>query len=165
MGVGGTAQLDGVLDVSLVDNFVPESGLSVELLHADGGITGTFRHMSLPALPVGLAWSVNYSDVAVLLNVTATGLAGDYNHDGVVDAADYVAWRDTLGSTTNLAADGDGNGRIDAGDYDVWRFNFGSHSNSGAGAIDRPAAVPEPSTMVLLVLSAAGSCLRYRRAA
>ena len=37
----------------------------------------------------------------------AVGLAGDYNLDGIVDAADYVVWRKTLGqSGTDLAADG-----------------------------------------------------------
>ena len=28
---------------------------------------------------------------------------GDYNDNGIVDAADYTIWRDTLGSTTDLA--------------------------------------------------------------
>src|SRR5262249_39970448 len=32
-------------------------------------------------------------------------LPGDYNGDGIVDAADYTVWTDSLGSTTNLAAD------------------------------------------------------------
>ena len=31
-------------------------------------------------------------------------LSGDYNGNGVVDAADYTVWRDTLGSTTDLAS-------------------------------------------------------------
>ena len=44
---------------------------------------------------------------------------GDYNLDGAVDAADYVLWRATLGSTTNLAADGNQNGVIDSSDFDV----------------------------------------------
>ncbi len=30
------------------------------------------------------------------------GPLGDYNHNGTVDAADYVVWRETLGSTTDL---------------------------------------------------------------
>ena len=35
-------------------------------------------------------------------------LDGDYNANGVVDAADYTVWRDSLGQTgMGLAADGD----------------------------------------------------------
>jgi hypothetical protein len=97
------------------------------------------------------------------LSVTSTGIAGDYNHNGVVDAADYVLWRATLGqSGAALAADGNNNGMIDTGDYDVWKSNFGNHSGSAAGA---NAAVPEPATLVLLTFAAAGWCFRRRRAA
>jgi hypothetical protein len=48
------------------------------------------------------------------------GLAGDYNSDNSVDAADYVVRRTMLG-TTNVSeysgADGDGDRRIDQDDY------------------------------------------------
>jgi ELWxxDGT repeat protein len=54
---------------------------------------------------------------------------GDYNANGTVDAADYVVWRKTLGSTTDLRANGDNTGPsagvIDQADYAVWRANFG----------------------------------------
>jgi hypothetical protein len=52
-------------------------------------------------------------------------LRGDYNSDGTVDAADYVVWRKTLGSTTDLAADGNGDGRVDEADLDMWKANLG----------------------------------------
>ena len=41
-------------------------------------------------------------------------LSGDYNGNGIVDAADYTAWRDTLGQTVpnGNGADGDGNGFV-----------------------------------------------------
>ncbi|MCO6046806.1 hypothetical protein NG895_23150 [Aeoliella sp. ICT_H6.2] len=51
---------------------------------------------------------------------------GDYNHDGIANLADYVVWRNHLGSTMNLAADGSGNQVIDAADYTVWREHFGN---------------------------------------
>jgi PEP-CTERM motif-containing protein len=76
---------------------------------------------------------------------------GDYSGNGVVDAADYTIWRDTLGSTTDLRANGNDSGpsagKIDQDDYDFWQRNFGRTANSGAGA-----AVPEPSTFTLFVL-------------
>ena len=71
-------------------------------------------------------------------------LMGDYNSDGVVDAADYTVWRDTWTrfNTTDLRADGTNNGSIDTGDRDLWAANYGR----AAGA----AAVPEPSAIAVL---------------
>ena len=69
---------------------------------------------------------------------------GDFNYDGIVNAADYTVWRDTLGSTTDLRADGNGDGVIDAGDYTSWEAKFGTTYASGAGSA---AAVPEPTSM------------------
>jgi Dockerin type I domain/Metallo-peptidase family M12B Reprolysin-like/PEP-CTERM motif len=92
------------------------------------------------------------------LIVTAS-LPGDYNHDGVVDAADYAVWRNTNGSTTMLAADGNGNGRIDDGDFTIWRSHFGA--TNGAGQV-LPSAVPEPGTSALLLVAVAVLAVRRR---
>lgn len=53
--------------------------------------------------------------------------SGDYNHNGVVDAADYIIWRRTLGTSiaATTGADGSGNGVVDQADYDIWRAHFG----------------------------------------
>jgi hypothetical protein len=89
-------------------------------------------------------------------------LPGDYNHDDVVDAADYVVWRNALGqSGTGLAADGNGNGTIDAGDYSLWKANFGNTSGSGAGSIFITASVPEPACGSLLCWTAAVLLVRW----
>ena len=86
---------------------------------------------------------------ALAINAAAF-LPGDYNHDDRVDAADYVVWRKTLGSTTALAADGSGNQQVDQADFDVWRHNFGT-SIAGSGLAI--SAVPEPNGWVLAVVS------------
>jgi hypothetical protein len=92
-------------------------------------------------------------------------IPGDYNQDGIVDAADYVVWRDTLGqSGAGLAADGSNNGSIDLGDFEVWRAHFGQTAGSGSGATAN-ASVPEPTAPVLLMLATYGWCLGRRRAA
>ncbi len=77
---------------------------------------------------------------------------GDFNHDGRVDAADYVEWRKMMGQTgSNLTADGNGNYQIDMGDLSVWRSYFGQIvSGSGAAWIDGEY-VPEPSSCLLLI--------------
>ena len=92
-------------------------------------------------------------------------VAGDYNLNGVVDAADYVVWRKTLGQIGGpLAADGNGNGQIDTGDLAVWRAHFGQTAGSGAGT-NVNASVPEPATLMLLTFGVASWCLRRRRVA
>ena len=63
---------------------------------------------------------------------------GDYNQNGVVDAADYVMWRKLFGTSVAspfTGADGDGDGTIDQDDYGVWRAHFGQTlPPSGAGS-------------------------------
>ena len=163
VAVAGAATLDGGLSVSLIDGFVPSIGNTFEILTATGGISGAFATESLPA-PIGLTWDVVYGANSVLLTViTAPAVPGDYNQNGVVDAADYIVWRNTLGQTgAGLAADGDGNQEVDSGDYQVWRTHFGQTAGSGSGA---GIAVPEPSASVLLLLAVAGVPIRRRNAA
>lgn len=84
------------------------------------------------------------------LGLEGVALAGDYNANQVVDAADYVVWRDTLGQTgTGLPADGNNNERIDSGDYDLWRSRFGDGAVSSATLY----SVPEPRSYVLVTIS------------
>lgn len=65
-------------------------------------------------------------------------IAGDYNNDGKVDAADYVVWRN------NPSAFGGTSG------YNTWRTHFGATASTGSSF----AAIPEPS--VLFFLTALG---------
>lgn len=81
------------------------------------------------------------------------GVIGDYNGNGIVDAADYVLWR------KNPATFG-GN----PSGYNTWRAHFGQTAGSGAGATLN-GAVPEPATLVLLMIVASGWCLRRGRLA
>ncbi|TWT99846.1 Extracellular ribonuclease precursor [Botrimarina colliarenosi] len=90
--------------------------------------------------------------------VLAAGLAGDYNDDGRVDAADYTVYRDSFGSTENLAADGDNSNEIDAGDYDVWAANYGATTPPSL-------SVPEPMGVLMVLAMLAGSALRSSRVA
>jgi hypothetical protein len=110
----------------------------------------------------GAGTATVFYDNLVLVNLN--GLEGDYNGDGVVDAADYTVWRDSLGQTgANLPADGDGDGEVTEADYTFWRERFGNTASSGSLAVDFDrAAVPEPATGVLLLLAMAGFVL-FRR--
>lgn len=95
-------------------------------------------------------------NAATILPPTLTS-QGDFNHDGQVDASDYLVWRKTMGqSGATLAADGNGNYLVDVGDLNTWRAHFGmAVSGAGAGdglesAID--ATVPEPLSASLLAV-------------
>ncbi|HEX5472148.1 MAG TPA: choice-of-anchor Q domain-containing protein [Lacipirellulaceae bacterium] len=76
-----------------------------------------------------------------LQTVTPPELPGDYNGTGIVNAADYVIWRKTVGAQVSQYSGADGNGSsiIDSGDYDVWRSHFGvstSGTSANVSAID-----------------------------
>jgi hypothetical protein len=83
-------------------------------------------------------------------------LAGDFNYDGAVNAADYVVLRKT-GSLPD--------------DYDTWRANFGATLDPPVGTAFPAASagggsptVPEPSSFMLVAAALLGLVhLRGRR--
>ncbi len=166
--VNGAALLNGLLDVELEGGFVPVLGNSFAFLTTIAGVNGTFSDYDLPSIGLVNSLAVVYGANNVTLQVIA-GQWGDYNGNGVVDAADYTVWRDTLGSAVAAfsGADGDGDGMVDDDDYDVWKANFGEAlgpgAGGGAGAIGSTGAVvPEPTALVLL-LGAVALCGLVRR--
>ncbi len=144
LDIAGIASLGGTLTVALLDNFMPSLGDSFEIVSAVGGISGTFGTEALPSLTGNLTWNVVYNANSVSLIVL---LPGDYNGNGIVDAADYTVWRKNPG------------GVYTSDDYNTWRAHFGQTAGSGAGS-SANAAVPEPTAFVLLILAAAGLFLR-----
>jgi hypothetical protein len=70
------------------------------------------------------------------------GLPGDYNFNGIVDAPDYIVWRKSDGSPAA---------------YNLWRSHFGLPPGSGSGTTET-ATIPEPATLVLLIVAATGGC-------
>lgn len=82
-------------------------------------------------------------------------LFGDYNDDGVVDAADYTTWRDNEDLPVTLPNDSTP-GNVTAEDYTVWSNAYGS------AAAATGAAVPEP-TAVAMILTGLVTVLPRRR--
>jgi hypothetical protein len=155
----GSATLGGALNVSLLSGFTPSAGNTFQIITAAGGISGAFSSATLPALSQ-LMWQLDYQSNSVSLVVA---ISGDYNHNGVVDAADYVVWRKLQGqSGIGLAADGNGNGAIDIGDYDIWRAHFGQIAGSGSSATTL-TSVPEPAAFAILSPVYAFLLVRRRR--
>jgi mannan endo-1,4-beta-mannosidase len=89
---------------------------------------------------------ITLNELPLLPWSNAAPRAGDYNNDGIVDAADFVAWQKGLAATL--------------GDYAHWRNHFGNDSGSGSSS----GGVPEPSSaaMLLAVASLIAACRRGR---
>ena len=73
---------------------------------------------------------------------------GDFNDDGIVDAADYVLLRDQAGATLGS-------------DLAEFQANFGAQT-SGSSTVSVGDAVPEPTTLALLALGTTGLLTRRR---
>jgi serpin B len=84
-------------------------------------------------------------EIAVTTSIPPA-LQGDYNGDGVVDAADYVVWRKEDGTQTG---------------YDTWRAHFGE--TAAANSSLSSASAPEPASLVLLLAGIGITCGRRRR--
>jgi probable HAF family extracellular repeat protein len=92
---------------------------------------------------------------AFLVSGIPAPIPGDFNANGIVDAADYVAWRKGLGAAYTQD------------DYNAWRTNFGrtAVSGAGAGAATVNAVIPEPSAFALFFAAALVGRIRDRREA
>jgi hypothetical protein len=94
------------------------------------------------------------SGFAVVPESSGLQLPGDFNGDGMVDAGDYITWRKGLGTTYTPT------------DFETWRLNFGQISGSGGGSLLDTLSgsnVPEPTALVLILISALGSLAFLRR--
>jgi DNA-binding beta-propeller fold protein YncE len=102
-----------------------------------GGPVGTF---GVPFRPVGL-WVTN--------NLVPQG---DYDRNGIVNAADYVLWRDKLGHIVPACSGADANcdAFIEPTEYQPFRRNFGQ---TAGGNVDG-TAVPERTSLIMLFIGA-----------
>jgi subtilisin family serine protease len=76
---------------------------------------------------------------------TLLGISGDFNGDGVVSAADYTVWRNTLGTTTDFRADANYDRAVDEADYVIWKQQFSQKKGSPSSNL----GILEPQSCVL----------------
>jgi hypothetical protein len=94
--------------------------------------------------------SLQIDSARTLLNQAAP--PADYNGDGLVNASDYNAWRNSFGSSTIIygtGADGSYDGSVNAADYVTWRKSLGA----GSGSSTTPISAPEPAAAALLLVT------------
>jgi hypothetical protein len=131
------AFLDGSLEVTLANGFVPSVGnMFTFLTTAANGVFGEFENLQLPG---GFQWDVDYLSNSVVLKVIGLGSAGDFDGDGDVDGRDLLVWQRNP-SLGNLAD---------------WQANFGN------GSLSAVSAVPEPASLFLMAF--ASVTLLWRR--
>jgi pectate lyase len=159
--VGTTLSVDNpnlavFLNLAAYFSETPEAGVVTLLLQQNNnGSTASFYSKEGDAL---LAPRLVVD--ALPNEVIAPTLAGDYNDDGMVDAADYTVWRDALATGGSLLNETESLGTVDAADYQAWRTNFGAVRESGAASL---ASVPEPASAVLVSLAAILGALAPQR--
>ena len=152
--IEGAFNADGTIQLNEDVAFVGANGDSYDILDFDAELVTGTPTFDLPSLDSGLFWDTQN---VLLSGVLSIDVAGDYNGDGVVDAADYTVWRDNDGMSVVLPGDTTP-GTVDASDYTVWVSNFGNSFASVAAT----SAVPEPSSLLLLLLTI-GMCAVRRR--
>lgn len=169
VNVGGAASLDGLFSIEQLAGFVPQPQQTFTVLNATS-IAGAFdnvangQRLAVTGGTTTGTFVVNYGAGSAFnsnrIVLSAFQITGDYNLDGIVNAADYTVWRDTLGSTTDLRANGDNTGAsagvVDIADFNAWKANFGKKATGlGAGAMAFEAvAAPEPGAAILWLLAA-----------
>lgn len=88
--------------------------------------------------------------IAIYEAVAPQGQQGDFDGDGDVDGADFVAWQThfpTQIGATLATGDADNDQDVDAVDFSIWQSNFPHEPST------QVAAVPEPSGALLAALA------------
>jgi len=154
VNVIGTASLSGQLDLALINGFSPGAGQTFSIMQATT-LTGTFGNVAngqrvttiddLGSFQVHYGTGSTFNPNQIVIdNFVANSLPGDFNHNGVVDAADYNLWR-----------------KLDLGPaaYNTWRQYFGRTAAGGPGS-GAGNAIPEPGAIVLVAVGLLSLCSR-----
>ncbi len=142
----GEVQLDGLLELSLVDGFIPNSANQFTLLAATSGLSGFFDNVAsgqrLETIDGGGSFVVNYGigsafdEDRIVLSDFQRNLMGDFDRDGDVDGSDFLVWQ----RNPSL------------GDLSEWQNNYGAGATLSL-ATAPSQAVPEPTTLLLMMIS------------
>lgn len=131
-----------VLDVSLINGFVPSGGDTFVILTTAGTINGMFAQVILPALPPGLTWDpVNKTSTSLTLSVSCTS-SYDFDCDGDVDLDDFGLFQVCISGPGISLTPGCQTRDFDVDD-DVDQSDFGAFQRCYSGA----GNPPDPSCM------------------
>ncbi|MBN1853143.1 MAG: hypothetical protein JW829_10485, partial [Pirellulales bacterium] len=109
-----------------------------------------------PAGPQDLVFSYRLADGSFwdgIVEYVTGGDNADFNADGDVDGADFLAWQigfGTTGSATRADGDANGDANVNGADLAIWKTQFGM---GGAPGGLSGTAIPEPNTLGLFGLA------------
>lgn len=149
LSVQGTVDLSGAeLELDYSSGVFANEGDTYELLSSTSEIDTIFTNVDDEVADGnGRIWDIIYNTSSVWVTATNRSLGGDFDSDGDVDGSDFLTWQRGFGTTT------------DASDLADWEASYGS----GSAVVVAVNAVPEPSTLALVVLSL--GCFVTRRRA
>ena len=165
LSISGDVQFAGSLAVELIDVgeglFEPRIGDQF-VIATYASHSGEFAIERLPALSQpGASWQIDYGDEALTLSIEglAGAVDGDVDGDGNVDRRDIVLFLQGFGT--------DGNAQWSDGDFDFDKSTTlldlaRLQSNLGTQLPSSAAAVPEPSAILLALVSLVGLCIRRK---
>ncbi|MEZ6190721.1 MAG: PEP-CTERM sorting domain-containing protein [Phycisphaerales bacterium] len=142
------ANLGGVLDISLLNGFVPSIGDSFVFLNASSSVNGHFDSVLFPTL-TNIGLGLIYGSNTVTLRA---GLLGDLDGDGFVGISDLNIvlgnWNQDADAGVWIQGDPSGDGFIGIDDLNVVLGNW----NTGSPPTDIQVFVPEPASLALLTI-------------
>ena len=157
LNASGSVELDGVLDVVLIDGFVPELGDTFQVMTFPS-VSGDFAQYQGLAVGSGLYLRPSLSSSSLILSLCQPG---DLNGDGFVGGADLDIVRSFWGQTVTpgnlLHGDPSGDGFVAGDDLDEVRAHWGEGTPPAADA------VPEPTFWSMLLGLGLARAIRRRR--
>lgn len=143
------------------------AGTTGTLTLTTGATNGYFTRINAAlSLPVDVSETTDLGGISADIQVTGTvnatsafyvalsGIPGDFQLDGDVDAADLMLWKNGYGlaaGATTSNGDADANGSVDGADFLLWQRNLGV--TPPVAATQNVSAVPEPRAMGACVVA------------
>lgn len=136
----GEAQIDGLLELSLIDGFIPDATDELAIFSTTDGLFGSFDNIAsgqrLETIDGTGSFLVSYgsgsafNENRIVLSNFQQILRSDFNFDAAVDGDDFLIWQrnSSVGSLSD------------------WQTNYGTQ----AAALKIATTVPEPRTVILL---------------